>query len=87
MGTVVDMASFRKTRTNRRCAIARIGEIETLMRQNRNTLYSSNNVLERERAAIKNGELQMELSRLQRTVNQSAGVGRGLTNSQLTIID
>jgi len=85
MGTLIDMASFLKTRTDRRCVTSRIHEIETLMRQNRNTLYSSNNVLEREQAAIKNGELQMELYRLQKGVDQS--VGRGLTNPQLTIID
>lgn len=82
MGTVVDMAGFRKAKTNRRDVTARINEIEILMRQNRNTLYSSNDVRERERAAINNGTLQMELSSL-----RSTGIGRGLINPQLTIID
>lgn len=64
MGRVIEMAKYRKAKPTLGNPHLRISEIERLMRQNRNTLYSSNDVRERERAAINNGTLQMELTRL-----------------------
>lgn len=86
MGIVVDMASFRKARQPQLYS-AELIKLERELEEASDAIRFARTVIEREQGAIKFYQVKLAILKIKDNMTLSEGLGRGLTNSQLTIID